>query len=222
MRRHYKGGWFKTLAFLENNTLYSTTGRETKSQWREYIAVPGRLRIDYLPASTRSGVLYENGKVHVFQDGGRTDTRPGFNPLAMLIADVYVQPPDQFLRTIDSLGFRTSVVRGDQWQGRPVYVVGAAAGDSTTNQFWVDSAKMVVVRVIQRERRGDRDVRTDVHFNKYTDVGGWPVAVEVLQHRDGRLVFKQEYADVQVDGPLAPALFDPAKWGSSSATPQSS
>lgn len=212
MRARYRGRWFQTLSFLQNNTLYASTGRETKSQWREYIAVPGRLRIDYVPLSSKSGVLYAGGRVYAFQDGRQADVRPGMNVLLLLVADVYVRPPDSVVRLLDSLGFRTDVMHRGVWHGAPVYVIGARAGDTTTSQFWVDSARRVVVRVIQKERRGDREVVSDYHLNKYTDVGGWPVALEVLQHRDGRLVFKEEYAEIRVNDPIPDDVFDPAKW----------
>src|SRR5438270_11727652 len=68
MRRTHGGSWYRTLSFTQNNILYATTGRETRSQWLEHARVPGRLRIDYLPLSTRSGVLYDGARVHVFDN----------------------------------------------------------------------------------------------------------------------------------------------------------
>src|SRR5690349_13818270 len=54
MRQKYGAQFYKTLAFTQNNTLYSTRGTSTTSQWRQQVAVPGKLRIDYLPLTTRS------------------------------------------------------------------------------------------------------------------------------------------------------------------------
>jgi nitrite reductase/ring-hydroxylating ferredoxin subunit len=76
MRQKYNAQWYKTLSFTQNNTLYSARGgAPTNSQWREQIAVPGKLRIDYMPLTQRSGVLFdgsrsrdEDGGIHALED----------------------------------------------------------------------------------------------------------------------------------------------------------
>lgn len=213
MQQHYGGQWYRTLSFTQNNTLYSARGGETKSQWLERIAVPGRVRIDYLPLSQRSGVLFDGSRVHTFDNGRALDTRPGVNPVLLVTADIHVLPVEQSLRMLDSLGFDTKKLRRDTWNGRTAYVLGADAGDSTASQFWVDSARMVAFRVVQRERRGARDVVTDVRYDNFVDVGGYPVGTEVQQFRDSRLVFKEQHIDVRVNEPIADTVFDPTKWG---------
>ncbi len=212
MRERYGGQWFNTVAFTQNNTLYTARGGETKSQWREQIAVPGKLRIDYLPLSQRSGVLFDGSRIHTFDNGRAIDVQPGVNALVLLRADVYVLPVERSTHLIDSLGFDQSKLRRDTWEGQPAFVVGADAGDSTTSQFWVDTTRLVTLRVVQKERRGTRDIVTDVRFSKFVDFGGFPLATEVLQYRDGRLVFKEQYVDVRVDEPIADATFDATKW----------
>jgi hypothetical protein len=83
MHARYDGRWFRTLSFLQNNTLYSATGGEQRTQWLEHMSVPGKLRIDYLPLANHSGVLYESGQVHVFDNGRRVQSQPGVNPLLL-------------------------------------------------------------------------------------------------------------------------------------------
>jgi len=71
---------------------------------------------------------------------------------------------------------------------------------------------MAPVRVVQKERRGTRDIVTDVRFGNFAEFGGYPVATEVQQYRDGRLVFKEQYIDVRVNEPIPDAVFEPTKW----------
>jgi hypothetical protein len=212
MRQKYGGQWFKTLSFTQNNTLYSARGGATNSQWRERITVPGKLRIDYLPLTQKSGVLFDGSRVHTFDNGRAIDAQAGVNALLLITADLYAQPVERSTQLLDSLGFDLTKLRRDTWESQPAYVVGAAAGDSTTSQFWVDTAKLVTLRVVQKERRGTRDIVTDVRFGKFADFGGFPIATEVLQYRDGRLVFKEQYVDVRVNDPIADATFDATKW----------
>ena len=212
MRQKYAGQWYRTLSFTQNNTLYSARGGTTASQWRQHIAVPGRLRIDYLPLSQRGGVLFDGSQVHTFDNGRAIDTRPGVNPLLLLLADVYAQPVDRSVQLLDSIGFDLSKLRRDTWEVQPVYVVGANASDSTTSQFWVDSDRLVALRIVQKERRGTREIVTDVRYGKFTDFGGLPIATETTQYRDGRLVFKEQYVDVRINDPIPDAMFDAKKW----------
>ena len=44
MHDRYDGKYLKTMSFLQNNTAYTTTGQEQKSQWYEHIEIPGKLR----------------------------------------------------------------------------------------------------------------------------------------------------------------------------------
>ena len=204
--------WFRTLAFTANVTLYSTRGAGTNSQWRQQISLPGKLRIDYLPLSGRSGVLFDGARVHTFYNGRAIDAQPGVSAQLLVTADVYVLSPERATRLLDSLGFDLSKLRRDTWEGQPAYVVGAAAGDTTTTQLWVDTERLLAVRMIQKERRGTRDIVTDVRFGKFSDFGGFPVATEVLQYRDARQVYREVRVDVRVNEPIAETVFDPAKW----------
>ena len=212
MRQKYGTQWFKTLAFTQNNTLYSQRGGQTTSQWRQQIAVPGKLRIDYLPLSQRSGVLFDGSRVHTFDNGRAIDAQPGVNVVLLVSADLYVLALDRATTLLDSLGFDLTKLRRDTWDGQPAFVVGAAAGDSTASQFWIDSERLVALRVVQKERRGTRDIVTDVRFGKFAEFGGIPIATEILQYRDGRLVFREQRVDVRVNEPIPDATFDATKW----------
>jgi hypothetical protein len=204
--------WLRTLAFTSNVTLYATTGRETNSRWRQQISLPGKLRIDYLPLTGRSGVLFDGARVHTFDNGRAIDAQPGVNAQLLVTEDVYTLAPDRATRLLDSLGFDLSKLRRETWEGQPAYVLGAAAGDTTTTQLWVGAERLVAVRMVQKERRGTRDIVTDVRFGKFADFGGFPIATEVLQYRDGRLIYREARSEIRVNDPIADTVFDPTKW----------
>src|SRR5438270_8728985 len=157
----YDGKFLKTMSFLQNNTQYTATGTEVKSQWYEHIEVPGKLRIAFLPATTKSGMVQVDNKVASFDNGIRVDFRPSINPLLLLTADVYVAPVATITRALDSLHVDSNIIRSDVWDGQPVYVVGAKAGDSTSTQMWVDADNLRLVRFIQRQKAGDRTIVSD-------------------------------------------------------------
>lgn len=212
MHARYAGRFFTTLRFKQNTTTTSASGRETKGVWNEYLVLPGRLRIDYQPLSTRSGVLYTGGRVHSFIDGKAQPVQRGYNLALTLIGDVYAQPVDSTLAHLDSSGVRLGVMREDTWQGARVWVVGAAAGDTTSAQFWVDRDSLLIRRLVTRDPRAPRAVSTEMRFLDYRDVGGYPVAFDVHFLRDGRRYFREQYFDVQVNTLIPADVFDPARW----------
>src|SRR5215210_4178562 len=125
MHDRYAGKYLKTMSFLQNNTRYTTIGQEQKSQWYKHIEIPGKLRIAFLPAAQRSGLVQVDDRVASFDNGIRVDFRRSVNPLLLLTADVYVAPIEKIMLRLDSLGIDKTMVRTDTWEGEPVYVVGA-------------------------------------------------------------------------------------------------
>src|SRR5712671_93389 len=140
----YDWKYLKTMSFLQNNTAYTTSGQEQKSQWYEHIEIPGKLRIAFLPAAQKSGLVQVDDKVASFDNGIRVDFRPSVNPLLLLTTDIYAAPLATIMRGLDSLNLDTSVMRTDEWEGNPVYVIGAKAGDSTSTQMWVDADRLLL------------------------------------------------------------------------------
>jgi hypothetical protein len=212
MHDRYDGKYVRTISFLQNNTSYTPTGQERKSQWYEHLEVPGKLRIAFLPATQKSGLVQVDDRVASFDNGIRVDFRPSINPLLLLTADVYVSPMASITKGLDSLHVDTEIIRSDDWQGQPVYVVGAKAGDTTSNQFWVDKDNLRLVRFIQRAKNGDRTVVSDMRVQSYKEIEGFDIPTEFLVIRNGKPVWREEYADVRINEEFPAGTFDQARW----------
>jgi len=212
MHDRYDGKFVKTMSFLQNNTQYTSTGQEKKSQWYEHIEVPGKLRIAFLPATSKSGLVQVDDKVASFDNGIRVDFRPSINPLLLMTADVYVSPVTAITRALDSLHVDLELMRDDQWDGHPVYVVGAKAGDTTSNQLWVDREHLRLVRFIQSAKAGDRVMVSDIRVQDYKEIQGFEIPTEFLVLRNGKPVWREQYADVRINDDLPAGTFDQARW----------
>lgn len=208
----YGGKFLKTMSFLQNNTAYTSTGQEQHSQWYEHIEVPGKLRIAFLPATQRSGLVQVGEKVASFDNGIRVDFRPSVNPVLLLTADVYAAPVPIIMRGLDSLNVDTEVIHTDEWQDRPVYVIGAKAGDSTSNQMWIDADKLLLLRFIQRGKSTEHPVVSDIRVGNYKEIEGYQIPTEFLVVRNGRPVWREQYEDVRINQPLPAGTFDQALW----------
>lgn len=214
MHDRYADNWYRTLRFTQTNTFYTQSGGEQKSRWVENLSVPGRLRIDFEPLSAKSGLLILNNRVTTFDNGKRVDSRRSIQAILTLTADVYAIPAAITLRRLDSLKIDLDKFRTDKLNRKRVYVVGADEGDLESSQVWIDAERMLLVRLIQAEKRGERTIVTDTRVGEYKDVDGFPVAHEFVSTRDGKPYFREEYEDVRVNVDLPPGIFDPSRWTS--------
>lgn len=214
MHDRYAGNWYRTLRFEQSNTFFTQSGREEKSRWVQNLSVPGRLRIDFEPLSSKSGLLILNNRVTTFDNGRRLNTRRSIQPILTLTADVYAIPPAVTLRRLDSLKIDIDKIRTDRFDRKKVYVVGADEGDVESNQVWIDADRLLLVRLIQKETRGARTIVTDTRVGDYKEVDGFPIAHEFVSMRDGKPYFRERYEKVRVNEPIPPAVFDPTRWAS--------
>lgn len=202
MHDKYAGSWYKTLTFTQK----TTKPDGSVETWYEAMTVPGMLRIDIAPVDSGNVLLFRADSIYQFQHGAVAAAQPFVHPLMVLGFDVYADPFEVTIGKLKALGFDLATMHETTWQGRPVYVVGAAEGDTTVNQFWVDKDRLVFVRMLQKVRNG---AIVETQFNKYEKIGGGWVSPEVLFMRDGKVVSSEEYSDMQADVALPDGLFAP-------------
>ena len=207
MRERYLGKWYRTLTFVQKTTL-----PEGKVEtWYEAAELPGKLRIDIAPLEGRNTLLFRNDTLYEFKDGKLAETKPLIHPLMVLGFDVYAQPLDKTLDQLRELGFDLDQVHEADWQGRPTYVVGAAAGDSVTRQFWIDQERLYFVRMVEPGKK-DPAARVETRFNKYIPMGQAWLETEVRFMVNGETKMLEEYTEPRASVTLDPAIFDPGRW----------
>ncbi|HEX9283808.1 MAG TPA: hypothetical protein VF882_08465 [Gemmatimonadales bacterium] len=211
MHDRYAGKWYRTLNFIQKNTATRPDGSKEHSVWREYAALPGKLRIEFVPADAGNGLLFANDSQFVFHADSIADATAFIHPLMVLGFDVYFDPAERTVARLERLKFDLATVHEDTWEGRPVYVVGARAGDLRTRQFWVDRERLVFLRLLEPGQR-DTSRTSDIRFNRYQAAGGAWLSAEVAFLVDGQLRWLEEYTEIQTDAPLKDALFDPRQW----------
>jgi hypothetical protein len=204
MRARYDGQWYRTLTFVQTTTFANGQSQ----RWYEAIALPGRLRIDIAPVENRNVILFRSDSLYQFQSGALAGVVAQPHSLLILGFDVYHSPAEETIAKLEGLGFDLAVIREDVWQDRPVWVVGATEGDTTTAQFWIDQEHLYFVRMI---RPADQNpaVTTEVLFDRYRRLGdGW-IAPEVTFFSNGQRVLHEVYEDIRADVELPDDLFTP-------------
>lgn len=210
MHGRYAGKWYRTLTFRQTTTIYSSTGGEYAQTWHEAVRVPGALRID--TDTLGGGFLFVHDSVYSFVNGRLAHADTGRNELVVLGFDVYGQPAARSQHVLRALGFDLSKFHEATWNGKPVYVVGAASGDTTSKQFWVTQDDLLFVRMLQSQPQGRTRLHRDVRFERYVPAGGGWVATEVVALTNGRRSVVERYADVRTDVELADDVFEAAHW----------
>lgn len=211
MHSRYDGKWYRTLTFVQNNTAYHPDGTVEHSVWREWLMAPGKLRIEFQPADSGNGMLFAADSQFAFAKDSMMMARAFVHPLLVLGFDVYAQPVDRTIALLTQRRIDMSVLSETTWEGRPVWVIGAKAGDLHTRQFWVDKERLVFVRLLGPAGQ-DTSKTSDTRFNKYAPLAGGWVSPEVEFLVDGQRQFLEEYVEIQANVPIPAALWDARQW----------
>lgn len=199
--------WYRTLTFVQTTTDHR---KKTVETWYEAARIPGILRIDIAPIDSGKMLLFRNDSIYQYDQAALKAAVPFVHPLMVLGFDVYRDPVEKTVARLEGLKFDLTRLREDTWQGRPVYVVGADKGDTTTRQFWIDKERLVFVRSLETAKSG---AIAETQFNKYEKLGkGW-IAPEVIFKANGETIITEEYSEMKGDVALPDLLFEPKPYG---------
>lgn len=207
MHERYSGLRPGSLTFVQTTVMHRPGTSADTTTWYE-AAVPGRLRIDFSPIESGNGAIYRDGELFVRSGGKVVARREEVNSLLVLLMDVYQVDPAKTIETLDTLGVDLSVIRESEWEGRPVWVVGAAEGDERSMQFWVEKDRLLTLRVIQPV--GGGTAIFDARVVGHRELAGYFQEDAIMMYVDGRLYQEEYYDSIRTGIDIDPALFDTA------------
>ena len=204
--KRWNGNTYRTLTFVQETQFGDGRPSET---WFESMKAPGLLRIDINPGdSTARMMLFRNDSVYQSRVGRPVVGRPYVHPLMVLYTDISSSDPAVTIAKLTKMGFDLTKTRDDVFMGKPVTVIGAGPGDSTSSQFWIEKDRQLVVRLLEKERQPGAGV-SDTRVLKYTRAGkGW-VESEIVFYVGGKLQQRELYNEVKPDAPLDDSIFQP-------------
>lgn len=209
MRRAHPSRDLKRLAFTVSITQYVSDSSQVRA--RAYAALPGKMRVDNLPRTTRTGYVRDRQRLAVFRAGQRVGTANKVDLRTLLAFDLFAQGIDTTIAWLDSARVRYALVRRDKFAGRTVWVVGAPEDDMISSQFWIDEEAWRVVRVIQREPRTP-NIISDVRYTEFMELLDVPVPTRIEVWREGRMVELQQLSNFAVNPSLPRTTFDLSRW----------
>ncbi|HEX5872503.1 MAG TPA: hypothetical protein VFY65_18870 [Longimicrobium sp.] len=205
MHDRYAGTWYQTLSFTQATTRVLDDSVHTE-EWREWAAIPGRLRIEMGAPAEGRVAIFARDSTYTLQHGRVVRRSDRMNPLMTIGFDVYRQPPERTLAQLQRQGFDVLRFHVDTLEGTPVYVVGAERGDTTSKQFAVEVDRLLFVRLLE-PRASQPGVMQHVWFRNYERLeGGW-IAPEVEILVGGRRVFHEVYSNIRANDALDAGMF---------------
>jgi hypothetical protein len=211
MHDRYQKTWYQTCTFTQKSTTYKPDGTTSVDTWHEALMTPGKLRIDIGDFAKNDGYLMLDGKATIFKDGKNVKELPLVNMLLVLGFDVNKQDPDITIKIVKGEGYDLSKLHEDTWDGKPAYVVGADKGDLKTRQFWVAKDSLLFLRDIEPSR-ADPTKPEDIRFTSYQPLEGAWIAARVEMYVEGKMIFSEDYTEIQGNVKLSPAVFDPQQF----------
>ena len=211
MRSRYEKSWYDTMTFTQKSTTYNPDGTNKVETWYEAGSLPGKLRIDFGPPSEGNGALFTGGKQILFEKGKETKNQPRLNILLVIGFDVYRQAPETTLAQLKQEGFDVTKFHEDVWKGEAVYVVGADKGDVKSKQLWIERKRLLFMRLIEPDSHDAKNVN-DIRFEDYRQLQKAWISARVEVYSNEKLVFTEDYSDIQGDVKLPEAIFDPKEF----------
>lgn len=205
MQARYGTSWYRTLAFTQTTYRKAPDGSVSEETWREWAALPGRLRIEMDDPMGGTDALFARDSTFIYRDGQLAAARADRNPLLLWGFDVYTQPAAETLQILEEEGYDLSAFREDVWDGREVYVLGVPE----TGEVWVDQDRLLFVRLVEP---GSGGTLQDIRFEEYEPLAGGWIAPLVEIWVGGERVFWEEYSDIEAGMDLDPVLFEPRRW----------
>lgn len=203
MKQKYEGRWFRTLTFVQK----TTKGDGSIETWFEAMEVPSKLRIDIAPLDSGKAIFFRSDSVYSVAGGAIKNSGRLVHPLLILSADVYLEDPAHTAQRLSAEGYDMTTVSEGSWKGKPVWIVGAQAGDTTRKQFWIEKDRMLFVRSTELTAKGHY---VETIFDGYQKLGAVWIETLVQFNVDGVSRQKEEYSTPRADVKLPEALFDPA------------
>lgn len=201
MHARHREHFPRTLAVVQQTTF----ANGTVETWYKTTSLPGRMRIDIAPPTLGRTLLFRGDSVYTWEGGTPRGGQLAPYRMLTLLRDIFTRDPAETIAALRASGFDLDQGHEGTWEGRPVVVVGALAGDSTSRQFWIDRERLVVVRFREPLPNG---MPLDARMADYRQVGGAWIEHEVTIRVNGRLVQTDRHAEVTPGLVLEPGLFE--------------
>jgi hypothetical protein len=190
----YHDTWFKKVAFSQVACQYENDSLVKAEIWDEEYRFPSKLLIYLTPGDTSNRYICRDDSVIVYTNNELTSARRATHDPIILSMDIYNMTYRQIMRRWRDLPYDTDKFHQVTRDGKTYHVVGAAEGDSTSNQVWFDAETLFFAKLKKETPRGFQEIT----FSDYTalpDGKGW-IEQEVEFRLDGHVYTREKYFSI--------------------------
>jgi hypothetical protein len=205
MHDRFAGKWYKTFSFNQTTEVYQNDSLKKTETWYENIQFPGNFRIDFGNPDSGNAVIFKNDSSYIFKTGKLVNVREDPNDLLFLLGGLYFYPFDQVPAKMTSFGYALDKFHEDSWKGESVYVIGAAKGEDSVNQIWIEKKNYSPVRMLKFENK----IKEEALFEDHVPLDGGFTETLVHFFVNDKLVQVEKYHDLRGNIEMNSAIFDP-------------
>lgn len=207
LHQKYRNGPCKAYTFSQKNTHYRNDSVVGTSEWYEAIEFPDKFRIDFGDKASGNCIIFKNDSSYRYKNFELRGKKYDANVLLLLLGGMYYRELPDVTARLQKEGYNTAVLSKQKWKKQNVYVIGAEAGDMSSNQIWVSKKTWRVVRIIERMEGTDM---MDMSFDSHQDHCKGYVETKVTFKKNGKTEQVEEYYNIQSLEKFPEDVFNPA------------
>jgi outer membrane lipoprotein-sorting protein len=204
MHDRYSGKWYKTFSFNQTTEMYRNDSLKRSQIWYENIQFPNNFRIDFGNPDSGNALIFKNDSSYLFTNSKRVRVDKDENDLTFLLGGMYFYPFEEVIKKMKTFGYDLKKFHEDTWKQKEVYVIGAAKGEDSINQIWVDKEKLNVVRMI----KFDGKQKEEGLFEKQVKLSGGYSESLVHFYINDTLIQVEKYHDMKANIEINASIFD--------------
>lgn len=206
LHKKYRNGPCKAYVFSQKNTHYRNDSVIGNSVWHEAIEFPDKFRIDFGDKADGNFVVFKNDSAYSYRKFELKKTAYNQNTLLLLLGGMYYREFKEVIARLEKEHYNTKIVSRQQWKNQPVEVIGALAGDTTSNQIWVSKKEHRIVRIIEKM---DEARIMDMTFDAYRKSCKGYTETKVTFKSNGKVEQVEEYYDIKTIDKFSEKVFNP-------------
>lgn len=208
MHKRYSGKWYKSFTFTQTTEQYRNDSLIKTSTWYESIVFPDKFRIDFGDKQDGNAVIYLKDSVYSFRKTKLVRTTFNDDDLTFLLGGMYFYDFETVKTKMQKQGYDLSKFHEDNWQGKPVYVIGAANASEKSNQLWIDKEKLIVLKFIKY----NGEEKEEGIFKNHKPFGDAWSETGCDFYINDKLIQKEVYNDCKADVKIDLNIFDPTNF----------
>jgi hypothetical protein len=190
----YNGKWFTRATFSQTADSYENDLPVKSEIWDEEYRFPSNLVIYMTPGDTSNRYVCRNDSVLIYENSVLTRAEKATHDVLVLGKDIFNMTHEEIMTRLGDLDYDTGQFHETGCNGRKVYVMGAAKGDTTSCQAWFDAEHLYLVKMIKPTARGVKEVEL---LNNTPCDKGW-MEQEVIFRLNGKIYMIEKYFNLSV------------------------